>query len=131
MKKEISYHHHRANFNRALQSLESAIALPILNPRDSAGIIQNFEFVYELAWKSLKEYLAELGHVTSSAREVFKTAYRLEVISDEALWIGMIQDRNLTVHTYNENLAEQLVTNIRSSYLPLFRKLKGSLGDGV
>lgn len=56
----------------AQDSLEAAVALPIKHPRDSAGIIQNFEFVYELSWKTLKRLLELLGHTSGSARDAFQ-----------------------------------------------------------
>jgi nucleotidyltransferase substrate binding protein (TIGR01987 family) len=111
------------NFAKALRALEKAVELPISEPRDLSGIIKDFEIVYELSWVSLKIYLEGQGHSTGSARDAFAKAYQIKQIDDEAIWLEMIRDRNLTVHTYNEELARELVGHIRDRYLPALQKL--------
>lgn len=113
----------KANFEKALKSLENALALPIETERDVAGIIQMFEFVYELSWKYLKLKLENAGVVASTPREVLVKAYQSKMIDDEKLWLGMIKDRNLSVHNYDSNLADELVKKIQTQYLPLFQKI--------
>jgi len=114
----------RENWNKAFAALEASLIAPIAEPRDSSGIVKDFEIVYELSWKTLKNFLQEQGHETTSDKDVFKQAYQLKYLSDEATWLSMIADRNLTVHTYDEALANELCARVRDHYVPAFRNLK-------
>jgi nucleotidyltransferase substrate binding protein (TIGR01987 family) len=92
--------------------------------RDSA--IKRFELTFELAWKSVKVYLGKQGVVCQSPRECLMAIFRLGLIPDSPLWLRMIEDRNLSVHTYNEKLAEDLYSRL-GEYLLLFEKLMSSM----
>ena len=115
----------------AQKSLDEAVSLPIKHPRDVAGIIQNFEFVFELTWKTLKRLLEVLGHDAPSAREVFKMAYKVDLLSDEDLWLEILDARNLTSHTYNKKVANILVKRIKAKYAAAFRKLTDQISKRV
>ncbi|MBN1114022.1 MAG: nucleotidyltransferase substrate binding protein [Oligoflexia bacterium] len=117
------------NFFKALKSLEDAIAEPVVNQRDVAGIIQNFEFVYELCWKLLKSHLEDEGLKTGSPKNVFSQAFQAGLIDDEDTWLEIIAARNLSVHTYSDSLANALVNDIKTKYIKLFRKIKKSLNS--
>lgn len=118
-----------AVFNSFSQSIERLVE--VLNQpktvvtRDSA--IKRFELTYELAWKSAKTYLGKQGIVCQSPRDCFMEVFRLGLISDNPLWLKMIEDRNLSVHTYNEKLADNLYSRLKD-YLLVFTELKRSLG---
>jgi nucleotidyltransferase substrate binding protein (TIGR01987 family) len=112
------------NFNRAMNSLEESASAPILVKRDLSGVIKDFELAYELAWKALKLFLAEKGHETQSARSVFAMAYQLGYLLEEKVWLDMIQDRNLTVHTYDETFAKEMVDRIKLQYISELSLLK-------
>lgn len=114
----------RDNYFAALQSLEEAIAEPIKIQRDIAGIIQNFEFVYELGWKYLKAYLEDEGLQSGAPKDVFTKAYQSDLIDDEEGWLDIMRSRNLTAHTYDPVFAKKLVDMIKSSYMEKFRSLK-------
>jgi len=88
------------NLQKALPSLEEALSLPIRNQRDVAGIIQNFEFTYELSWRFFKAYLADRGTLSTTPKDTLSKAYQQDLISDEQTWLDIIEDRNLSVHTY-------------------------------
>ena len=104
----------------AQRSLDEAISLPIKNKRDMAGIIKNFEFVFELSWKTLKRLLEVLGHEALSARDTFKIAYKTGLIENGNLWLEIIDSRNLTSHTYDEKIAKLLVEKIKTKYAEEF-----------
>jgi nucleotidyltransferase substrate binding protein (TIGR01987 family) len=88
--------------------------------RDSA--IQRFEFTFELAWKTMKEYLKEKGAGEFYfPRDVMREAFRAKLIEDDPEWLAMIDTRNLTSHIYNEAMAEQAYAKF-SVYLPLIKK---------
>lgn len=92
--------------------------------RDSA--IKRFELTFELAWKSIKEQLESQGIVARSPRECLEQALSLGILSDDPRWLRMLDDRNLSVHTYNEKLAAEIYGRLKS-YRPLFDGLSKAL----
>jgi nucleotidyltransferase substrate binding protein (TIGR01987 family) len=101
----------------ALSRLDFALAQPVNEfVRDSA--IQRFEFTFELCWKSLKAYAQESGLEAFSPRDSLRVAFQLGVIQENAEWFRMLEDRNLTSHTYNEATAETIY-----SHLPTYARL--------
>ncbi len=114
----------RDNLEKALISLEMSLKEPIVNQRDIAGIIQNFEFVYELSWNFLKAYLRDQGVETGPPKDVFTKAYQLQLIDDEQIWIEILKARNLTTHTYDNELAKRLVKEIQDRFFKVFLTLK-------
>lgn len=123
MKLDIRWHQRLENFIRAYTQLE--LALKITNPSvvERAGIIQFYEMTFELSWKTLKDYLTEEGYEVNSPRQALKKAFQVEIISNGHLWIAALEDRNLTVHTYDENKAVQVEKSIREQYFPLLSAL--------
>lgn len=89
------------------------------------GTIQRFEFTVELAWKTIKEYLEyeKLGEF-NSPRSAVKEAYKINLIEDGEKWLEMLDDRNLTSHTYDENTAKEIYRNIITSYYDVLLKFK-------
>jgi nucleotidyltransferase substrate binding protein (TIGR01987 family) len=104
----------------ALRRLEGALAQPVNEfVRDSA--IQRFEFTFELFWKSLKAYAEESGVEVYSPRDSVRTAFQLGLIREHPDWFRMLEDRNLTSHTYNEATAETIYSHL-PTYLRLIRQ---------
>lgn len=93
---------------KALWRLREAVCVESPSQLEIDGAIQRFEFTYELTWKALRAALASEGREVNSPRQSFRAAYQLEWIDDEAPWLEMIDDRNLTTHTYNEQLAGEI-----------------------
>lgn len=118
------------NFGNALERLKEAVAefrdnsKPSLNGLLRDGIIQRFEFTYELAWKAAKAYLEEMGITDkTSPRSVIREAYAQLLITDEANWLLMLNDRNLTSHVYSEEIAVEISERIMNIYLDEFERL--------
>lgn len=111
------------NFKKALANLERSLASPISEPRDLSGILKDFEMSYELSWKVLKKRLLAQGHSTQGARDVYSKAYQLGLISNQELWLEMIEDRNQTAHVYDEAAATKIYERIKSKYLQLFQSI--------
>lgn len=111
------------NLERALAELESYAALPIVNRRDKAGLIQAFEFTFELFWKLFQKLAPDAGLEASSPREALIAAAKLHLISAEEreAWSKMLRDRNLSSHTYNASIADEIVERLLGSYLACFR----------
>jgi len=85
------------------------------------GVIQRFEFTFELLWKTLKIYLENQGIIVRSPRESFKEAFRLGLIEDEKLFLDMLKDRNDTTHIYDKETAESIFNRIKSNYIPAIK----------
>jgi nucleotidyltransferase substrate binding protein (TIGR01987 family) len=115
------------SYRQALTALERSVTTPVTEPRDLSGIVKDFEILYELSWRTLKKVLEDAGHTTTTARQVYEVAFQTSLIDDETGWIEMIDDRNRTVHTYNEAFARELAGRIRDRYLPLLRGLGARL----
>ncbi len=114
--KQIRWQQRFDNLQRALRQLRKGVSLTEPNELEIQGIIQSFEFSFELAWKTLKDYLESQGVSASYPREVIKSAFRYEILKDGAIWLEMLEKRNLLAHTYDEKLALDAHTLIRDSY---------------
>jgi nucleotidyltransferase substrate binding protein (TIGR01987 family) len=103
---------------------------PSLMQEDRVNVdatIQRFEFTFELAWKFLKDYFWEQGLELNYPKEIIKEAFASHLIDNEEIWIKMLKDRNMTSHTYDEKLVDEIYMRIRSYVLELrnlLQKLK-------
>ena len=77
---------------------------------------------FELAWKTLKDFLTAEGFTVKSPREALKTAFRNGYINHGDLWINALDSRNLAAHTYDEAMAQEMVENIKATYFPLLQE---------
>lgn len=111
------------NFCNAVARLSEALAELAENPKSTVirdGVIQRFEFTFELAWKSLRDYMEDQGADMSGitfSKQVFKAAYAAQIIGDDQLWIAMLNSRNITSHVYDDDQAAQVVSAIRDRYI--------------
>ena len=106
------------NLNRAFNHLAEATDRVFDDWLQAAGLIQTFEFTFELSWKTLKDYMSELGETAKHPREVIKTAYQVGLIEDGHTWIEMLDKRNELAHTYNDEQAAAAVKLIKDVYYP-------------
>lgn len=104
------------NFEKAFLQLTKAVQLTHPSEVERAGIIQFYEFTFELAWKTLKDYLKEAGYTVKSPRETIKQAFQNGYLIDGHLWIDMLEDRNDLVHAYKEEVAEAALKQIQNDY---------------
>lgn len=89
------------------------------------ALIQRFEFTFELAWKSLKEFLIFSGYIEATTpRSVLETAYREGFINNDNVWIAMMNDRNLTTHVYKESEIIEIADRISLKYCKELSELK-------
>ena len=110
------------NLKKALSSLEKSLATAPVEDRDFAGIIQNFEFVYELTWKTLQKILSHENIEAPFPRVVFEEALKRNLIEGNEVWKQIMESKNLSVHTYDEDLAKELCVTIQEEYLIIFQK---------
>ncbi len=118
----------RANsFERALGRLRAAVKLAEqrkLSDLEAQGLIQGFEYTHELAWKTLKNFLETQGAMNLyGSRDTTRMAFRNGLIENGEVWMDMVDKRNLTSHTYDEDTAAQVVTTIRDAYFAEFETL--------
>jgi nucleotidyltransferase substrate binding protein (TIGR01987 family) len=88
------------------------------------GIIQRFEFTFELAWKTIKDYLEYTGLVFQvTPRSVIKEAFSAGIIADGQVFIDMLEARNLMSHTYDERTFAKIFEMVKSDFYPALRQL--------
>jgi nucleotidyltransferase substrate binding protein (TIGR01987 family) len=123
---DIRWKQRFSNFKKAYEHLNSGIK--IANERDLSnleeqGLIQAFEFTFELAWKTLKDYLEYQKVEVKFPRGVIKSAFKYDLIDDGEIWLSMLDKRNLMAHTYDEKTAQiayNLIVSEFSIQLSLF-----------
>ena len=97
------------------------------------GILHRFEFTFELAWKTVKDYLEYLGitNKVGSPREIIQTGYKQGIIEDGESWIKMMLSKNSLSHIYNEKTSREIYEYIVSEYIDLFENLKKKLNEEI
>jgi len=122
MSLDIRWQQRFQNFDRGIALLREALenGPSALSPLEKEGVIQRFEYTFELAWKTVKDYLEKSGLVISpvTPRQVLKDAFAAKVITDGQTWIDMLDHRNLLSHTYDFAVFEKAVDAIAARYLP-------------
>lgn len=87
-------------------------------------MVQRFEYTYELAWNTLRDYLLHEGiEDVQTPRAAIREAFRVGLLTDGAGWLQMLESRNRTSHTYNERAAAAIALAIRRTYYPYLRAL--------
>lgn len=97
-----------------------------------AGVIQNFEFTYELSWKFMKRWLTvNLGssYVEGvTRRQLFRLIAENKFIDDVDKWMEYHEARNETSHTYDESTAQEVLETARE-FITDAEKLLKALED--
>lgn len=107
------------NFGEALERLEESLDQGEWNQLEKDGVIQRFEFTYELAWKTLQDYFDEQGQTDiKGPKKVIQQAFQDGLIVDEA-WSDLIVDRNTMSHQYDGNASETIFEKIKDKYFQL------------
>ena len=116
-----------ANFSRAFALLRDALepGVDALNQLEREGVIQRFEYTFELAWNVLKDRLEHDGVAlqTVMPRNVIRQAFQAGLIGDGETWLDMLTDRNLMSHTYSDATFEAVVGHIHDRYLAILNDL--------
>ena len=96
-----------------------------LNDFEADGLIQRFEFTFELAWKLMKSYAEFQGtdKEIMGSRDAIRWAFENKIINDSGIWMEMVKRRNDTSHTYDEETAAEVVIRIKDSYYKAFMAL--------
>jgi nucleotidyltransferase substrate binding protein (TIGR01987 family) len=121
---DVRWRQRLQSFRKAFARLSGAAALSRqreLTDLERQGLIQSFEFTFELGWNVLKDYLESIGFSElRGPKPVVRKAFANDVIEEGEEWIAMIESRNRTSHTYNEETAAEIATAILTRYVPAF-----------
>jgi nucleotidyltransferase substrate binding protein (TIGR01987 family) len=128
---DIRWIQRSTHFIKALSQLQEAVELAQQRPLsrlEAQGMIQAFEFTHELAWNTLKDFLEDRGvQGLYGSKDASRAAFKAGLIEKGEAWMDMIQSRNLTSHTYDETIAAQIISAIRSLYFAEFEALRVKL----
>ncbi len=129
--KYIRFKQRFQNFEKAFMQLKNAVVrADELDDLSKEGLIQRFEYTFELSWKTLKDYLEyETSQTILSPREVIKTAFKMELLDNGEYWLEMLNKRNLMAHTYNQDYFHQVFESIISSYFLQIEQLYFTLQE--
>ena len=118
----------RVHFGRALALLREGVETafePGADPMLLEGFIQRCEYTWELAWKTLKDFLDHEGVriARTTPPDVIRTAFSAGIIIDGQGWMDALDARNLMSHTYNAQTFAKVAADVRDVYLQLFEDL--------
>ena len=127
-KKEIRWEQRLTNYQKSFAQLRKFIDKGDLSELEKQGLVKAFEYTYELAWTTLKDFLEYKGQTDLyGSRDVIRKAFELGLIEDGDSWMDMLKSRNLTSHTYNQETAELICSAVLERYFFLFAILKDKL----
>lgn len=121
--KTVRWRQRYQNLNKAFKQLQEGINIVTPSKIEIQGIIQSFEFTFELSWKTLKDYLEAQGVLCMFPREVIKQAFHHGILKDGEIWLEMLNKRNLLAHTYDERLALEAYRLISTGYYMQIQRL--------
>jgi nucleotidyltransferase substrate binding protein (TIGR01987 family) len=129
MTQDVRWKQRFQNFERAFLFLKKAVELGNYDELQGVGLIRSFEFTFELAWKTLKDYLIQQGLDVQYPRDVIKESFATALIDDGKKWITMLDKRNELSHTYNQEQAQKAIKVIREEYYPSINQLYNTLKE--
>jgi nucleotidyltransferase substrate binding protein (TIGR01987 family) len=126
MSEDIRWKQRFDNLQLAYARLRQAVAANADRPDDDLiqmALVKAFEMTFELAWKTMKDYLKFNGIDAKLPREVIKQAFANDIIDDGQLWIDILENRNVMAHVYDEARAHETVRRICQSYMSALEQL--------
>ena len=114
-------------FIKALETLRRAVETKENSEFVQDAAVQRFEYTYELSWKLIKSVLELKGTILKHPNEIFSAAFSSDWIKNPEAWDSMIDDRNLTSHTYKARTAEDVYKSIVNSYYSEFKFLETTI----
>lgn len=130
-KKDIRWQQRFSNFEDALTQLTEAITITQkrkLTALEEQGLIQGFEYNFELAWNCLKDICEEQG-ITDiiGSKDAIRYAFKRGLIENGDVWMEMVKSRILTTHTYHRTIASEVAEKITTQFYPAFLSLQKKL----
>ena len=128
---EIRWQQRLENFAKALAQLEVACDQDSYSDLERAGLVQMFEFSFELAWKTFKDLLFSEGYDEKTPRAVIRRSFETEYLTEEEseVFLDALQKRNLLSHVYEEEIAEAALALIKQTYFPVLKRAYNTLRD--
>lgn len=125
------YEIRKEELKKALSRLEEGISIQTPDDLQLDGILQRFEFTFELAWKTLKDYLEYHGFTEKigSPREIIQQGYKQGIIKDGNKWIEMMLARNSLSHLYDKEASREIYDSIKWKYVSLLEELVEALKE--
>lgn len=113
-----------SNYQKALNALRQAVKLAeqrALTDLEKQGLIQGFEFTHELYWKTLKDFFKAKGRTDIyGSKDATREGFQNGLLQYGDIWMEMVESRNLSSHTYNNEISDEIVHKILTSYYQLF-----------
>lgn len=124
-KRKTRWQQRLGSFTSAIARLREACALKTYTDLERAGLVQTFQFCFELAWKLLKVYLSRTGYEENGSRAVLRRCAEIQYIEQQDFEILMeaIETRNFLSHTYDEDKAREAEEIIKNKYLPILMRI--------
>ncbi len=123
---DVRWRQRFSNYTKAFRRLSDAVELSqnrSLSELEIQGVIQGFEYTFELAWKTIKDYLGDQQVDVKFPRDVIKQGFQYDLVDDGDIWIDMMRKRNLMSHAYDEATARTAYELIRTQYFEQLRKM--------
>lgn len=125
---DIRWQQRFANYQKVFRQLEEFLEKPELNKLEEQGLVKAFEYTYELGWNTLRDFLQYQGEQDLvGSRDTIRRAFSTGLIDDGHGWMDMLESRNRTSHTYNEETAQAIAKSVRTRYALLFKDLEQTL----
>lgn len=128
-RKTVRWKQRYANLGKAFALLEEACLAESLNRLEEEGLVQRFEFTWELSWNTLKDYLESKGIAVQFPRDTIKESFATGLVRDGEVWMDMILARNIASHRYDEKIFFALVDKIRTQYYPALKQMVDRFRD--
>lgn len=117
-----------SNFKKAVSQMKAFIEKENINKFEVLRLLDCFEYTFELAWKTMKDFLENEGFEINSPRKAIQTAFQIEFITDGHVWIDDLNKRGLITNTYDQNKVSEAemesigkklteITNIWNDYI--------------
>lgn len=110
------------DLKKALKRLKEAACLPGNNSINQDATIQRFEFTFELSWKLMQTIVNENIKEIYGPKQIIREAAKLNLITDPSKWFTFLEHRNLTVHTYHEEVAKKVYASAKK-FIPYAEEL--------
>ena len=130
MADDIRWQQRFSGYRKALALLQKFVDRGKLSDLEEQGLIKAFEYTYELAWNTLKDFLEHQGQTgVYGSRDTFRKSYEIGLIANGEIWMDMLRSRNRTSHVYNEETAAEIARAVVATYHPLFCELEKKLNE--
>ena len=122
---DIRWKQRLQNYKKAFGQLRDALKIKTPDILQKQGIIQCFEYTFELAWKTLQDFLIqEKGYTEKGPRPTLEQSFQDGIITEGIVWMDMLKSRNLTSHLYDEQEVEKIYSKVVQDYFQQFEKLR-------